>query len=64
MGNIDPIKYIMQSNPDEIRKQCRGIIDACGRDSGFILAPGCESPISSPDANVRAMGEAGRDYFS
>lgn len=64
MGNIDPIKYIMQSNPAEIKKQCKGIIDACGSESGFILAPGCESPISSPDENVRAMGEAGRDYFS
>lgn len=60
MGNIDPVKYIMQSNPDTIKKVCAGIIDACGRDSGFVLAPGCETPISSPDANVRAMGEAGR----
>ena len=64
MGNIDPVKYIMQGNPAAIKRQCGSIIDACGRDSGFILAPGCETPISSPDANVRAMGEAGRDYFS
>ena len=33
-------------------------------DGGFILAPGCETPISSPDANVIAMGEAGTDYWS
>ncbi len=64
MGNIDPVKYMMQGKPEPIREECRRIIDACGRDSGFILAPGCETPISSPDENVRAMGEAGRDYFS
>lgn len=61
MGNIDPVKYIMQSDPATIKNVCAGIIDACGSDSGFILAPGCETPISSPDANVRAMGEAGRE---
>lgn len=64
MGNIDPIEYIMQGDPDGIRAECRSIIDRCGAGRGFILAPGCETPISSPDANVRAMGEVGRDYFS
>lgn len=64
MGNIDPVKYIMQGDPDTVKRVCSGIIDVCGSESGFILAPGCETPISSPDANVRAMGEAGRDRRS
>ena len=63
MGNIDPIKYIMSGNPAEITDECRRIIDLAGRDGGLILAPGCETPISSPDENVRAMGQAGLDYW-
>ena len=64
MGNIDPVACIMNGKPDMIKKRCYEIIDACGADGGFILAPGCETPISSPDANVIAMGEAGIDYWS
>ncbi|AIZ56261.1 uroporphyrinogen-III decarboxylase [Candidatus Methanoplasma termitum] len=63
MGNIDPVKYIMSGNPAEIKDECRRIIDLAGRDGGFILSPGCETPISSPDVNVRAMGQAGQDYW-
>lgn len=63
MGNIDPVKYMMQGSPEAIRKECFRILDAGAQDGGYILAPGCETPISSPDANVIAMGEAGRDYF-
>ncbi|MCQ2069642.1 MAG: uroporphyrinogen decarboxylase family protein [archaeon] len=63
MGNIDPVKYILQNTPEAIKKECYRIIDECGRDGGFILAPGCETPISSPDENVIAMGDAGIDYW-
>jgi len=63
MGNIDPVRHIMSGTPDGIKEECYRIMDNAGRDSGFILAPGCESPISSPDENVRAMGQAGMDYW-
>ena len=54
----------MNGKPNAIKQKCYEIIEACGADGGFILAPGCETPISSPDANVIAMGEAGIDYWS
>ncbi len=63
MGNIDPVRYIMSGTPDSIKDECRRIIDLCGREGGFVLAPGCETPISSPDANIIAMGEAGASYW-
>lgn len=63
MGNIDPVKYIMNGNPATIRQESFRIIESCGSDGGFILAPGCETPISSPDENVIAMCQAGRDYW-
>ncbi len=63
MGNIDPVKYIMNGDPASIMKESFRIIEACGSDGGLILAPGCETPISSPDENVLAMCQAGIEYW-
>lgn len=63
MGNIDPVAYIMSGAPEKITEECYRIIDACGKEGGFVLAPGCETPISSPDENVLAMGLAGTEYW-
>jgi len=64
MGNVDPVQVMMMGNPESITKACYGVIDAAGQDGGFILAPGCETPISTKDENVLAMGEAARTYWS
>jgi uroporphyrinogen decarboxylase len=63
MGNIDPIKHIFQGTPEGVREECYRMIDIAGQDGGYIIAPGCETPITSPDENVIAMGMAGRDYW-
>lgn len=63
MGNIDPVRMIMNSNPDAITAECYKLIDIAGKDGGFILAPGCETPLTSPDENVIAMGKSGIDYW-
>ncbi len=64
MGNIDPVKLIMLGKPEDVRKRSFEIIDAAGQEGGLILAPGCETPISSPFENVLAMGKAGREYWN
>lgn len=63
MGNIDPVKQIMMGTPESVTESCYRLIDIIGQDGGFILAPGCETPINSPDANVIAMGIAGSQYW-
>lgn len=63
MGNIDPVQVMMLGTPEDVTRESYRILDAAGQDGGFILAPGCETPISSPDANVLAMGRAGREYW-
>ncbi len=63
MGNIDPVKMILQGNPEEITQKCYEMIDVAGQDGGYIIAPGCETPLASPDENVIAMGKAGIDYW-
>lgn len=64
MGNIDPVRVVMSGTPQDVRDESYRVIDAAGREGGLILAPGCETPISSPDENVIAMGNAGRDYWT
>ncbi len=64
MGNLDPVELIMFGTPERIIAESYMLIDAAGREGGFVLAPGCETPISSPDENVLAMGRAGKDYWT
>lgn len=63
MGNVDPVKIMMMSNPEEVKKESYRVIEAAGMDGGLILAPGCEMPLTTPDANAIMMGEAGRTYW-
>lgn len=63
MGNVDPVKLIMSGTPDMVTSKSYEIIEAAGQEGGLILAPGCETPISSPYENVLAMGRAGREYW-
>ncbi len=64
MGNIDPVRTMMMGDPDSIKRACYDVIDAAGQNGGFILAPGCETPISTSDENVLAMGDAARTYWA
>lgn len=63
MGNVDPVKLIMSGTPEQVADQSYRIIEAAGYDGGLVLAPGCETPISSPFENVLAMGKAGRTFW-
>ncbi len=64
MGNVDPVQVMMMGNPESITQECYRVIEAAGSESGFILAPGCETPISTKDENILAMGNAARTYWS
>jgi uroporphyrinogen decarboxylase len=63
MGNIDPVRGILDGTPETITEECFGMIETAGLEGGYIIAPGCETPQSSPDENVIAMGRSGRDYW-
>ena len=64
MGNVDPVQVMMMGTPETVTKACYDVITAAGLNSGFILAPGCETPISTCDENILAMGEAARTYWT
>ncbi len=52
-GNFDPSGVLLQGTPDSVADAAR----ACIRDGGvrFILMPGCEVPMDTPEANIRAF---------
>jgi [methyl-Co(III) methanol-specific corrinoid protein]:coenzyme M methyltransferase len=58
IGNMDPVKVLLNGKPEDVMREGRRIIDE-GVD---ILAPGCGLPPHTPLANMKAMVSAARDY--
>lgn len=58
LGNLDPVRAVMDSTPAEIG----AAVGACHRDAGprFIVGAGCEIPRSTPDENVQALAAYAR----
>jgi uroporphyrinogen decarboxylase len=55
MGNMDPVSVLQQGTVEEVLAACRDCIERAGPEPGFILAPGCDLPPTTPVANVKAM---------
>jgi uroporphyrinogen decarboxylase len=55
MGNIDPVGVMQQGTVSDVLAACRDCVDRAGPGYGFILAPGCDLPPTTPVENVRAM---------
>lgn len=60
-GNINPITQMMGGTPESIMEESRRLLELFP-DGGFVLAPGCESPIETPVENLKALFTA-RDRF-
>lgn len=56
LGNIDPVRVVLNGAPEEIHAGVRACHEAAG--PRFIVGAGCEIPRDTPHANLRAM----RDY--
>lgn len=63
-GNIDT-NLIQAGTPEEVYENCRSAIKKGKQiEGGFILAPGCDTPVFAPPANVYAMTNAVEDFGS
>jgi len=55
IGNIDPIKYLLDADEDSVYREARRIA-AVGREGGgYIFNSGEMIPRETPEANIRAM---------
>ncbi len=61
IGHVDP-GYLMACTEEDLRKLCRGQIDAYKKDGGFILATGCEFPALLDDTFAKVMIEEAKTY--
>lgn len=54
-GNLDPVRVVMKSTPDEIRRSVREVYQTVGRP--YFVGAGCEIPAGTPHENLRALCE-------
>lgn len=57
-GNVNAPKTLLQGKPDDVRRQVRYAVEAGVQ----IVAPECAVALATPNANLRAIGEAAREY--
>jgi uroporphyrinogen-III decarboxylase len=60
MGNV-PSSILQTGSPDEVREYCRKLIDAVGKDGGFILSPRSSIDEAKPE-NIKAMIDFTKEY--
>ena len=62
-GNIPPVDVIYNGSQEEIEESVRQCIEkAYDTPAGFVIAPGCNLPISTPIENVGCFMDAARKY--
>jgi MtaA/CmuA family methyltransferase len=54
-GNLDPVRAVMDSNPEAIRSAIREIYETIG--NPYFVNAGCEIPAGTPVENLRALCE-------
>lgn len=57
IGMVDPSAVMTLGSADDVRAAARADMQAMAGGGGFILAPGCALPYSTPDANIHALVE-------
>jgi hypothetical protein len=60
IGNL-PSSLLMTGTPQQVKEQCRKLIEGCGKGGGYILAAGANLDQGNPE-NVRAMMAAAKEY--
>lgn len=59
-GNIDHIHLLPSATPDKIKEVCKSAIEEGLKAKAFLLGPGCEITIDTPEENVKAFVESAR----
>jgi uroporphyrinogen decarboxylase len=62
IGNIDPVRVMLQGSLREVQAATRACIDAASDGGGFILGTGCEVPPGTPLENLQALVSVAHQY--
>lgn len=60
MGNVDPVREIMQGTPASIQKAVTDLMKTLAERPNFILSTGCDIPLEAPLENIHAFMQTGR----
>ena len=60
MGNM-PSSILQTGTVDEVKAACKWLIDTCGLDGGYIMAPGSSVDEVKPE-NMKAMIDFTKEY--
>lgn len=61
IGNIDPVRVLLEGTADEVYLRSREILEVFRGCEGFILSSGCALSPKTPAANISAMVRAARE---
>ena len=61
IGNIDPVRVMVNGSPDDVRRAVRELHEHMGGVENFIVSTGCDLPPETPIENIAAMVEAARE---
>ena len=61
-GNLKLTVVLLMWNEDDAREDALACLDLGGK-TGFILAPGCDLPMETPPANIKAVTELVHDPY-
>lgn len=61
-GNLKLTVVLLMGNEDDAREDALACLDSGGK-TGFILAPGCDLPMETPPANIKAVTELVHDPY-
>jgi uroporphyrinogen-III decarboxylase len=60
IGNL-PTSLVMIGTPEEVKEQCRKLIETCGPGGAYVPAGGAMVDAGNPD-NLHAIMEAAKEY--
>ena len=63
IGNLDPVRIMMNGTQDSVRQAVRKLLDEMAPYDNFILSTGCDLPQDVPLENIQAFMDEGRIYI-
>jgi uroporphyrinogen decarboxylase len=61
-GNLQLTVVLLMGTPEDAKFNALDCLDL-GRETGFILAPGCDLPMNTPSENLAAVTQMARDPY-
>jgi len=64
MGNLDPAGQLRDGTTETVRAATLEILNACGRNSNYVISSGCDIPPSAKWENIDTFFETVKEFYS